>query len=86
MRSQVQRFRPALARPDVAMKLLSHFMDLASHHNILTCQVWARGSKVHGLGGSGFKGSAPPLATEAASLIEKETVEHRTSDEFILPV
>jgi hypothetical protein len=30
---------------------------------------------VLGFGGSGIKGSAPPLASEAASLIEKETLE-----------
>jgi hypothetical protein len=39
----VQGSKPALARRDVAMKLLSHSMGLAFHHHILTCQVWARG-------------------------------------------
>ena len=41
--SKVQGFKPALVRRDVAMKLPSHFMELAFHHHILTCQVWARG-------------------------------------------
>jgi hypothetical protein len=39
-------FRPALARRHAAMQLFSYFTDLAFHHHILTCQVWARGSKV----------------------------------------
>jgi hypothetical protein len=30
----------------VAIKLFSHPNGLAFHHKILTCQVWARGSKV----------------------------------------
>jgi len=30
--------------------------------------------------GSGFQGSALPLAQKVASLIEKETYEHRTSN------
>jgi hypothetical protein len=46
--SQVQgsRFKPALARRDVATRLFSLYMNLVLHHHILTCQVWAKGSKV----------------------------------------
>ena len=40
------RFRPALVRRNVSMKLFSHSMELTFHHQILTWQVWARGSKV----------------------------------------
>jgi hypothetical protein len=44
--TQGSGFQPALVRRDVAKNLFSQSMDLAFRHHILTCQVWARGSKV----------------------------------------
>jgi len=45
-RVQGSRFRPALARRDVPVKVFPPAMGLAFHHPILKCPVWARGLKV----------------------------------------